>query len=106
MANKVIYSVTVNIDADVHDEWLQYMTEIHIPDVMATGCFLGSRMLKMQESPDVEGFTYNFQYLVKDLDTYENYKVVYAPGLQAAVNNKFEGKFLAFRTLLDMVAEF
>ena len=32
-----IYNVTTNIDESVHDEWLHWMKEIHIPDVLATG---------------------------------------------------------------------
>jgi len=39
----IIYSVTVNIDDSVHDEWVTWMKEVHIPDVMATGYFLENR---------------------------------------------------------------
>ena len=35
-----IYNVTVNVSDDVHIEWLKWMKETHIPDVMKTGCFI------------------------------------------------------------------
>ncbi|MCE3229382.1 MAG: hypothetical protein K0S32_3933, partial [Bacteroidetes bacterium] len=31
-----IYNVTVNISNDIHTDWLKWMKEIHIPDVMKT----------------------------------------------------------------------
>lgn len=30
----IIYNVTVNIEHNVHDEWLKFMKDEHIPDVM------------------------------------------------------------------------
>ncbi len=35
----IIYNVTVKIDLDVHDLWLKWMKEEHIPRVMETACF-------------------------------------------------------------------
>ena len=32
----IIYNVTINIDASIHDEWLAWIKE-HIPQVLATG---------------------------------------------------------------------
>ena len=42
-----IYNVTVSIAADVHDEWLNWMKEQHISDVMDTGCFVDSQILEV-----------------------------------------------------------
>jgi hypothetical protein len=37
MANKmIVYNVTVNIDGAVEQEWLKWMKEVHIPEVLAT----------------------------------------------------------------------
>ena len=35
----IIYNVTVNVDEDVLSQWLRWMSENHIPDVMKTGLF-------------------------------------------------------------------
>ena len=42
----IVYNVTVNIDADVQERWIEWMKEVHIPDVMATGLFLGGVQLR------------------------------------------------------------
>ena len=34
-----IYNVTLNVDESIHDEWLQWMSDIHIPEVLRTGKF-------------------------------------------------------------------
>ena len=36
----ILYNVTVSIDVKKADEWLHWMRTKHIPDVMATSCFI------------------------------------------------------------------
>ena len=35
----IIYNVTCNVENEILKDWLQWMVEIHIPDVMQTGFF-------------------------------------------------------------------
>lgn len=94
-----IYNVTVNIDDSVHDEWLSWMKETHIPDVMETGMFVSNRILQVMVDEE-SGKTYSIQYEVKDLETLKLYQQVYAPKLQQEHMEKFKDKFVAFRTIL------
>ncbi len=96
-----IYNVTVNIEEGAHDEWLAWMKETHIPDVMETGMFLGNRMLEVMVDGE-NGRTYSIQYEVKDMETVMLYQQVYAPKLQQEHKDRFEGKFVAFRTMLRL----
>ena len=98
----IIYNVTVNIDADVHERWMDWMKEVHIPDVMATGLFLESRMLRVL-ADDEGGITYAIQYTAADMEHFERYRTEHAPRLQAETKKYFDGKFAAFRTLLEVV---
>lgn len=100
----IIYNVTVNIEETVMDEWLRYMKETHIPDVMNTGCFKSysiQRVLSTQ--PDETGATFAVQYRCPDMETYETYQRKFASDLQRAHTGKFQGKFAAFRTLLEEI---
>ncbi len=96
-----IYNVTVNIEEEAHDEWLAWMKETHIPDVMNTGMFISNRMLEVMVDGE-KGRTYSIQYEVKDMETVMLYQQVYAPKLQQEHKDKFEGKFVAFRTMLRL----
>lgn len=98
----IVYNVTVNIDADVHERWIDWMKEVHIPDVMATGLFLESRMLRVL-ADDEGGITYAIQYTAADMDHFERYRDEHALRLQAETKKHFDGKFAAFRTLLEVV---
>ena len=100
----ILYNVTVNIDHDVHDEWLAWMKEVHIPDVMNTGLFIESRICRIH-AEEQGGKSYSFQYLAKSLDDYERYQNEFAPKLQQEHTKRYEGKFVAFRTILEVVQQ-
>ena len=98
----IIYNVTISIDEQVHDEWLRWMTEEHIPEVMATGSFLEHRMCRVLAEEE-GGRTYAVQYACQDMAAYEHYRSHLAPALQAKTQERFNGRFHAFRTLLEVV---
>jgi len=98
----IIYNVTVNIDNDVHDEWLKWMKEKHIPDVMATGYFLENKLCKVLVEEE-QGTTYSFQYTCASIDDLKEYQRTHAPRLQKDVADKYANKFVAFRTVLEVV---
>lgn len=99
----ILYNVTVSLDESIHADWLNWMKETHIPDVLATGCFIENRMLRLLNEED-NGITYAMQYLSPDMDTYERYQREFAPALQAEYKKRYEGKFAAFRTILEVAA--
>ena len=99
----ILYNVTINIDDSVHDEWLRWMQEVHIPEVMATGYFLRNQLFKLLTEVDNGGTTYSVQYFCRGMVDLEDYQREEAPALQAKTQALFEGKFYAFRTVLEVV---
>ncbi len=97
-----IYNVTVNIADEIHYKWLGWMQEVHIPDVMKTGCFIDSQILKVLYVED-EGHTYSIQYKFLEMGDIEKYQKEFAPGLQAAHKAMFGEKYAAFRTILQII---
>ena len=49
----ILYNITVSIDYDVHQEWLIWMKEVHIPDVLSTGLFLKSKIAKIDAEQEL-----------------------------------------------------
>jgi hypothetical protein len=98
----IIYNVTVNIDNDVRDEWVKWMKEEHIPEVMNTGLFTEYRMCRVMVEEE-SGTTYSVQYSCRNMETLEKYQRDYAPALQKKHTSRYEGKFVAFRTLLELI---
>ncbi len=100
----IVYNVTINVDSAVHEEWLKWMKEKHLADVMATGMFENYKFLKLLSKQEDEiGETYAIQYFAKSMENYERYKQEFAPQLQQDGKQLFDGKFHAFRTLLEEV---
>ncbi len=98
----IIYNVTTIIEEDIHDEYVQYMKQVHMPEVMATGKFDQSSLLRLTE-PVNEGITYCAQYITGDVQKLADYREKYSPKLQADIQQKFANKFVAFRSVLEKV---
>ncbi len=100
-----IYNVTINIEESEHENWLHWMKNIHIPDMLATGKFLEAKMCRvMVEEEEMGGITYSIQYTTKDKETLEKYFEEDANRLRKDGLNRFNGKFVAFRTELELVS--
>ena len=101
----LIYNVTINIDESVHDEWLLWMRDKHIPDMLATGKFSHAKMVKVLVEEDMGGVTYSVQYTTKDRGTLEAYYNEDAERLRKDGMARFADKFVAFRTELEVVSQ-
>lgn len=99
----IIYNVTVKVDLDIHDEWLEWMKSKHIPDVLATGMFLSNKIYRVLDQDNSDGITYAIQYSANSMSDYFKYQQEYAPGLQKETADRYKDKFVAFRTLLKEV---
>jgi hypothetical protein len=101
----VLYNVTVIIDHNHEQEWLQWMEEKHIPDVMDTKHFLECRISAIQ-AEDQGGQSYAITYLSESQEKLDYYMEHLSPALQDEHNKKFGGKFAAFRTIMKVKNEF
>ncbi len=99
----LLYNVTITVDRDVHEDWLHWMQTVHIPAVMGTGMFRSYRLSRLlgHEHEDAEIFT--VQYLVPDIDHLRRYQEEFAPHLQADHQQRYEGRFAAFRTIMEVI---
>jgi hypothetical protein len=98
-----LYNVTINVEDEIHSDWMDWMRTTHIPEVMATGCFVANRMLKVLSEMENNGTTYSVQYYFNRMEDYHRYKDRFAPGLQKESSQRFGEKSVSFRTLLEIV---
>ena len=102
----IIYNVTVNIEESIQQEWLAWMKETHIPEVMNTRMFISAKMSKVLVEEQMGGITYSIQYSCESKAKLYEYQVKFAPQLQQEYTKKYQGKFVAFRTLLEVIRDF
>ncbi len=101
----IIYNVTINIHESVHDQWMTWMQEKHIKDVLSTRKFSSARMVKVLVEEEMGGSTYSIQYTTDSKATLEKYYLEDAPRLRQEGLALFGDKMLAFRTELELISE-
>lgn len=100
----IIYNVTINIEEAATAEWLSWMQQKHIPDMIATGKFTEALMTKVLVDEEMGGNTYSVQYHCPNKETLEAYYTEEAERLRGD-SAKFAGKFVAFRTELEVISK-
>lgn len=101
----VVYNVTISIDQNISVEWLHWMRETHIPDIMKTGHFRDSKICRVHGEEE-GGLTFAVMYTAKSQEDFDEYQEKHAPQLQLEHTKRFKGQFAAFRTLLSVLQEF
>ena len=100
----IIYNVTINVEDDIHNDWVVWMKDVHIPEVMSTKMFADYSFSKLLTRQDDEtGTTYVIQYLAPTMEHYEKYIDEFASELRDKTVAKFGSRFIAFRTLMERV---
>jgi hypothetical protein len=99
----IIYNVTVKVDLNVHDLWLRWIKDEHIPRVLETGCFIQNKMYRVLQEDETDGITYAIQYFTDNISNYFDYQNNFAAKLQKEGLDLFPGKYTAFRTILKEV---
>lgn len=100
----IIYNVTINIEESVEQEWLAWMQQEHIPEMIATGKFVKALMTKVLVEEDMGGVTYSVQYGCPSKEKLQAYYDQDAERLRSQ-SNRFAGKFVAFRTELEVISQ-
>lgn len=102
----ILYNVTTNIHESVHDQWMIWMQHKHIPEMLATGKFTAARMVRVLVEEEMGGVTYSVQYTTDSKATLESYYQEDAPVMRAEGAKLFGDKMLAFRTELQLIADY
>jgi hypothetical protein len=99
----LIYNVTTKVSTGVHQAWLQWMQQVHIPAVMETGCFLKHQLVHLLDADDEEGVTYAVQYYAANTAQYEAYVSQHASALRQAAFDAWGDAIVAFRSLMQVL---
>lgn len=98
-----IYNVTVHVEPQVEKEWLEWMKEVHLSEMIATGKFIEAKLFKVITDQNQGGVSYATQYLCNSVDQYNAYLVENAAALRQKASDRFGNTILAFRTQLEEI---
>jgi hypothetical protein len=99
----IIYNITIKVEWSIAQEWEHWMKNIHIPEVLATGCFDKHQLVRLLQVDETDGPTYAAQYYSPTLAKYDYYLQHHAPDLRKKAFEKWGEKYLDFRTLMQLV---
>jgi hypothetical protein len=99
----IIYNVTTMVSNAVHDQWLAWMKEEHLPEIMATGLFERNQFMRLMDVDEQQGITYAVQFFASTKENYDSYISNHAPALRLKGTEKWGDQVVGFRTLMKIV---
>jgi hypothetical protein len=99
----IVYNITNKVHPAIEAGWVQWQKEEHIPEVMSSGQFSDYKFYRLLEQDESDGVTYIVQYFTSDIHHYNKYIDSFASALRQKALDKWGNKFIAFRTLMQVV---
>jgi hypothetical protein len=98
-----IYNVTVKVEAQIAEDWLQWLLNEHVPNIMQTKCFTDYRVVRLLEVNDSEGPTYAIQYYAQSKADYNRYIEIHSSKMHQLSLQKWAEKSVAFESVMEVV---
>ena len=99
----IIYNVTVKIKHVIANQWLLWLKNVHIPELIATGCFTHATILRLMEVDETDGPTYAIQYHAESKALYNRYIDKFSDDMRKKSIDKWGNQFIAFRSVMQVV---
>ena len=91
------------MDWSIHDEWVQWMLNEHFPEMLKTGCFMNTKLLRLLETDENDGPTYAAQYFAATRSDYDRYIKELAPAIRKKYMEKWGDRVVTYRTLMQVI---
>ena len=98
---KVLYNITYSVDESIHDEWLKWMKEVFIPQIIDSKHFESANMVKILVEEEMGGISYAVMYRSTSLEQLENFVMNDSQKFNKKLSDKFGQKVLTFMTILE-----
>ena len=99
----VLFSLTVNIDNEIEDEWLEWMRQTFIPSLWLTGFFQEKRFLRLLSDQEQGGLTYSLQLTMDNIEKMKEFEKHHFQDFRKMLYGKYAGRLVDFHTVLEKV---
>lgn len=99
----IVYNVTTKVSHAIKSDWLLWMQQEHIPEVVDTGCFTHAVIMHLVELDETDGPTYAIQYHAESRADYNRYIQTFSQEMRRKVAEKWGDQLVAFRTVMHIV---
>ena len=101
----IIYNVTVTVEEDIKDDWLSWMKDEHIPEVMNCGIFIKAQIKRIITKSDNQN-TFAVAYTCLNIKALHQYQINYADNFQKKHIDRYGDKAVGFRTIMEIIEDF
>lgn len=101
----ILYNITTKVEHRSHAEWLKWMQQAYIPQLMDSGYFRDFRLSRLLGVDETEGLTYTLQLGLENMTTFRIYQEKEAFNHQKMHDLRYGEKALSFRSVMDVVIE-
>ena len=99
----VLYNITINIDNDREEEFIDWMKQEYLSRIMQTGLFYEKRFFRLLHDDGSGGVNFSAQFLAESMEDLEFFQAKYAPLLSEIIKEKFGSQFVSYRSVLESV---
>ena len=99
-----LYNITINVAQEVRKDFVNWLQNTHIPQVMDTGLFTEAKLVLVTENEEMGGITYATQYTCASAQKLKAYYRNFAPAFNQNLVQKFPEKVFIFGTELRVLA--
>ncbi len=98
----IVYNVTINILAEKEAEFVAWMKNTYIPEVMKTGFFFEYRFLRLLQNQE-DGINFAAQFHTEGMEKMLHFDKVHAKQIDDLLYDTFRDEYISFRSLLETV---
>jgi hypothetical protein len=98
-----IYNITMQVEWSIHEAWLQWMLDIHIPEILGTGYFTKHQFVRLIEIDETEGPTYALQLYTENKENYDRYMEICSATQMQEQTALWANSVVSFSTLMKVM---
>lgn len=99
----ILYNITINVTAEIEEDFISWMKTTHIPEVLNTGIFHDHKFFRLLHDSEDGSTNYCIQYFTESIEKMMEYEKQHAALLRAKTQERYKDKAVAFRTLLETI---
>jgi len=99
----LIYNITFLVAENASDQWLKWVHEIHIPEMVSSGYFTEPRLTKVLSDHGLKDTSYAVQYHIEDMKLMEAWERKFKANLERDCAMVFGEHVLLFTTVLELI---
>ena len=99
----IIYNVTYSVANSIEEQWLNWMTEIHIPEILNTRSYIRYQLVKIIDIDEDGSATYAVQYYAQTKQNHVQFINLHDTSFKLKCSRQWGEEVLSFGTLMQIV---